>query len=538
MLLASSGNTATTTALGRDNPALPLLLKNKPFSGVVTLFGKQFISHYEPIADKYGQVIGAVAVGFDVKQTLQPIIRHLLDVHIGKNGYAYVLDAGFDPGRMLSHPSLANQQVVNITDANGYKLFADILEHKNGITYYNWVSGYGVAPKTKVAVYEYIEGINWIIATTSYVDDVAKSSNLVRNGLLLFTALLLPIILLLIAIASRFLISRRLNRVLRIAQTIAEGDLTVDVQVDHPDEIGELLGAVEMMRQRLHSLVGDMVSHANSVHQASLHITEAVDGQASTSVETSSSVAEITSTMEELSASSTQIAEHSRAVVDIANQTLEDCNKGSDSMSQLLMRMTDIDNDNQQNMREIMMLGNKSTEISRVMVIINSVADQTKLIAFNAALEAASAGEAGKRFSVVAAEIRRLADSVTESTVEIENKISEIQNAINRLVLNAEKGGESIKSGTRACQLSAEHLNDIVVTAEQTSTAALQISLSTQQQKTASNQVVMALREIVVASNYTSQSIKDILIVSQDMTQLSKALKEASASFTLMDMDA
>ena len=537
-LLASSGNTATATALGHDNPALPLLLKNKPFSGVVTLFGKQFISHYEPIADKYGQVVGAVAVGFDVKQSLQPIIQRLLNVHIGKDGYAYVLDAGFEPGRMLVHPSLSNQQEINITDANGFKLFADMLEHKNGITYYNWVSGYGALPKTKVAVYEYVEGINWIIATTNYVDDVAKSSNLVRNGLLLFTALLLPIILLLIAVASRFLISRRLNRVLGIAQTIAEGDLTVDVQVDHHDEIGELLSAVEMMRQRLHSLVGGMVSHANSVHQASLHITEAVDGQASTSVETSSSVAEITSTMEELSASSTQIAEHSRAVVDIANQTLEDCNKGSESMSQLLMRMTDIDTDNQQNMREIMMLGNKSTEISRVMVIINSVADQTKLIAFNAALEAASAGEAGKRFSVVAAEIRRLADSVTESTVEIENKINEIQNAINRLVLNAEKGGESIKAGAIACKVSAEHLNDIVVTAEQTSTAALQISLSTQQQKTASNQVVMALREIVVASNYTSQSIKDILVVSQDMTQLSKALKEASSSFTLTETDA
>ena len=289
------------------------------------------------------------------------------------------------------------------------------------------------------------------------------------------------------------------------------------------------------MRASLHALVGGVVSHAHHVHEAALKITEAVDGQASTSVETSSSVAEITSTMEELSASSTQIAEHSRAVVDIANVTLDDCNKGSDSMGELLTRMSDIDSDNQQSMREIMMLGNKSKEISRVMVIINNVADQTKLIAFNAALEASSAGESGKRFSVVAAEIRRLADSVTESTFEIENKISEIQNSINRLVLNAEKGSNSIKAGTKACKVSADRLHDIVATAEQTSTAAMQISLSTQQQKTASNQVVMALREIVVASNYTSQSIKDILSISQDMTQLSEELNQASGSFKLTD---
>lgn len=530
-----NGKVATATVLSKDNPALPNLLKNQPFTGVVTLFGKQFISHYEPVADKYGQVVGAVAVGFDVKQALQPIIHELLNVHIGDGGYAYVLDAGFEPGRMIVHPTLSNQMVLNLSDSTGYKRFGDIITRRSGTIYYNSISGYGSIPRMKVAVFQPIEGLNWIIVTTCFVDDVDKSSTLVRNGLLLFTAILLPIILLIIAIASRFLISRRLNNVLNVAQTIAEGDLTAVVDIDHHDEIGELLGAVEMMRTRLHSLVSGMVFHARSVHDASLNITEAVDGQASTSVEMSSSVAEITSTMEELSASSTQIAEHSRDVVDIANRTLEDCNKGSESMTQLLNCMADIDSDNQQSMREIMMLGNKSKEVSRVMVIINSVADQTKLIAFNAALEAASAGESGKRFSVVAAEIRRLADSVTESTFEIENKISEIQNAINRLVLNAEKGGESIKAGTQACKLSANRLNDIVITAEQTSTAALQISLSTQQQKTASNQVVMALREIVVASNYTSQSIKDILTVSQDMTQLATALKQSANSFTLAE---
>lgn len=534
-LQGKEGKIATATVLSHDNPALASLLKDKSYSGVVVLYGRQFISHYEPIADKYGQVVGAVAVGFDVKLALQPVIKELLGVHIGDGGYAYVLDAGFTPGTMVAHPTLVNQQVENITDANGYKRFADMLARKNGTIYYDTVSGYGAAPRKKVSVFEYIDGINWIVATTSYVDDVARSSNLVRNSLLTFSLLLMPIILLVIAVTSRFLISRRLNNVLAISRSIAKGDLTVDIHVDHNDEIGELLTANEMMRASLHSLVGDMVSHAQHVHEAALNITEAVDGQASTSVETSSSVAEITSTMEELSASSTQIAEHSRAVVDIANVTLQDCNKGSDSMGELLNRMSDIDSDNQQSMREIMMLGNKSKEISRVMVIINNVADQTKLIAFNAALEASSAGESGKRFSVVAAEIRRLADSVTESTFEIENKISEIQNSINRLVLNAEKGSNSIKAGTKACKVSAERLHDIVATAEQTSTAAMQISLSTQQQKTASNQVVMALREIVVASNYTSQSIKDILAISQDMTELSNDLNKASRSFKLTD---
>lgn len=534
-LQGSEGKMATSTVLSNDNPAMAELLKNKPYSGMVNLYGKQFISHYEPIADKFGQVVGAVAVGFDVKLALQPVIKELLAVHIGDGGYAFVLDDGFAPGMMISHPTLANQQVANITDSHGYKRFADMMARKNGTIYYDTVSGYGAAPRKQVAVFEHIEGLNWIIATTCFVDDVAKSSNLVRNSLLLFSLLLLPIILLLITVTSRYLISKRLNNVLKISQSIADGDLTVDVHVDHNDEIGDLLAANETMRSSLHELVGDVVSHAKHVHEAALNITEAVDGQASTSVQTSSSVAEITSTMEELSASSTQIAEHSRAVVDIANVTLQDCNKGSDSMGELLSRMSDIDSDNQQSMREIMMLGHKSKEISRVMVIINGVADQTKLIAFNAALEASSAGESGKRFSVVAAEIRRLADSVTESTFEIENKISEIQNSINRLVLNAEKGSNSIKAGTKACKVSSDRLHDIVATAEQTSTAAMQISLSTQQQKTASNQVVMALREIVVASTYTSQSIKDILAISQDMTQLSNDLNQATGSFKLTD---
>lgn len=534
-LQEKNGKIATETALSPSSPALPALLKNKSYSGVVTLFGNQFIAYYEPIADKYGQVVGAVAIGFDVQVALQPVIKELTEVHIGNGGYAYVMDAGINPGKMIAHPTLVNQQVQDITDVHGFKRFSNILERKKGIVYYETTNGYDSFSRKKVAVFEYVDGINWIIATTGDIDNVDQSSNLVRNSLLLFSAILIPVILLIIAFSSRILISNRLKKALKISSSIARGDLTVDIRVDYNDEIGEILGANEKMRASLHSLVEEVVYHAQDVQQAALNITEEVQGQASNSVETSSSVAEITSTMEELSASSAQIAEYSRSVVDIADLTLINCNNGSESMEVLKKQMSSIDSDNQKNMREIMKLGDNSKEISQVMIMINNIADQTKVIAFNAALEASSAGESGKRFSVVASEIRRLADSVTSSTFEIEKKISAIQNSIAHLVLNAEKGNNNIKAATKACDISAERLYGIITSAKQTTTAATQIALSTQQQKTASNQVVMALREIVAASHHTSQSMKDILSISQDMEMLANGLNQAVHSFKLKD---
>jgi methyl-accepting chemotaxis protein len=197
--------------------------------------------------------------------------------------------------------------------------------------------------------------------------------------------------------------------------------------------------------------------------------------------------------------------------------------------------MGDIRADNQHSLQEIVELGAKSKEISKVMEIINTIADQTKLIAFNAALEASSAGEAGKRFSVVASEIRRLADSVTDSTSEIETKIQEIQDSISRLVITSEKGGSIITSGMEASTSTARSLDDLVNAASHTSSAAQQISLSTQQQKTASNQVVVALREIVTASSHAAQSIGRISQISHEMTVMSAELGNTVQQFKLAE---
>lgn len=332
---------------------------------------------------------------------------------------------------------------------------------------------------------------------------------------------------------------RRINVVVDGVNRIAQGDFSGDIALDGKDEIADLARSANVMRQGLNAMakqVGENSARlAAQVHAAAQEIAGAVEGQAATSSEMSSSVAEITSTMEELLASSTQIADHSKSVVDIANQTLDGSRKGSEAMQTVLHRMNDIRADNQLSLQEIVELGAKSKRISKVMEIINAVADQTKLIAFNAALEASSAGEAGKRFSVVAGEIRRLADSVTDSTSEIEAKISEIQDSISRLVITSEKGASTIAAGTSASGTTAERLNEIVAAATHTTSAAQQISLSTQQQKTASNQVVVALREIVTASSNTAQSIGRITEISRDMSGLSGQLASLMTQIKLGD---
>ncbi len=139
---------------------------------------------------------------------------------------------------------------------------------------------------------------------------------------------------------------------------------------------------------------------------------------------------------------------------------------------------------------------------------------------------------------MVANEIRRLADSVTDSTQEIEGHTDDIQQAINRLVVASEKGATSIEQGVEASQSTAQDLEALLKAASQTSSAAQQISLSTQQQKTASSQVVIALRDIDTASARNAHSVRSITEISQDMVQMSAELNALVQEFTLDEQSA
>ena len=394
-------------------------------------------------------------------------------------------------------------------------------------------------------------GVIWIADLQRYlVVEVPSAEFMAPIEQQLYRSLIIGLVLIGLSLLVLFPLSVSLSRPLvdfqrqlkSITQTL---DLSQRLETDDQSELGDLANQTNSLLERLSVAInevfrssgrltdtaGRLAQTAGLVSRNSHLQQEVSQSMAAAVEEMSSSVAEITSTMEELSASSTQIADHSQSVVDVANLTLDSSKKGAGAMQQLQQRMSEIHRDNEQSLHEIMELGAKSKQISKVMDLINTLADQTKLIAFNAALEASSAGESGKRFSVVAGEIRRLADSVTDSTREIEDRIQEIQDSISRLVITSEKGSNSIQAGMEVSSVTAEDLNALVRAASQTSSAAQQISMSTRQQKTASSQVVIALRDIANASAHNAQSVRNITEISEEMLSMSEDLERLVSGF-------
>lgn len=317
------------------------------------------------------------------------------------------------------------------------------------------------------------------------------------------------------------------------ARKISNGDLTVEELPVSRDEIGETSSVFNTMTDNLRRTMVTLTDITGKIHSSAGAIALTMDQQSGFSTQLSSSVVEISSTMEEFTSTASQIAQHSQSVVARADRTLEDTKHGASEVENLTFKIMDISTMIQSNLSEIVDLGRKSKEINKIMEIINNIANQTKLIAFNAALEAASAGEAGKRFGVVAVEIRRLADSVVESTSEIEGKITEILDSVNRLVMSSEKSAQLIQEGQEYASHTVSMLIESVDGVDETTSAARQISLSTQQQQIASSQVVLALKDIEQGVRFATDSIHQTNSVTGGLAELSEQLKTLVSTFKI-----
>jgi methyl-accepting chemotaxis protein len=272
------------------------------------------------------------------------------------------------------------------------------------------------------------------------------------------------------------------------------------------------------------SLTNQIGSAVRHVQSSSTELQSAANQQATGAKETSTSMTEITTTISELLATSRQIAESAQRVASIAGQTTEAARSGegtvliaNDSIASIRQQVDLVVN-------HTLELGRKSQQIGSVLDIVAELAEQTNILAINATIEAAGAGESGKRFSVVADEIRKLADRVAGSTKEIRTLIDDVRGAVNTTVMATETGSKAVDAGSKQFGDVAAAFKAIAGLVVTTTQAAREIELSTKQQTTAVEQVNMAIANTAQATKETEVSLGQTLQTASQLAGLSKDL--------------
>lgn len=313
-------------------------------------------------------------------------------------------------------------------------------------------------------------------------------------------------------------VESELSGVLRTAQS----RLGMPVQIT-PD-----LGALAAEVDRLFLEIGTMLDRVRSlnaqIRELTVGVLAATDQQASAAAQQAAAVTQTSATVEELAQTSKQIADNSQAVATIAERTLASAEEGMQTVADTSAGIEEIRDSTRIASDRILALGERSQEIGRVLVIIDDIAEQTKILALNAAIEAARAGEAGKGFAVVAEEIRKLADSVTRSTSEIGRVVREIQSSSSLLVMSTERASKKVDEGKSLAHRTAESLGTIVQQVEETTDSAKQISVATQQQRSASDQVVISMREMAQVANQAAQASRQIQTAITELNELADAV--------------
>lgn len=258
--------------------------------------------------------------------------------------------------------------------------------------------------------------------------------------------------------------------------------------------------------------------------EESQNLVVATKENAATSQDQSASVKEIVATMEDTNALSENIVTRIKDVNSVANKTSNDVKNGVDALIENVNKLREIFEANKNTIAGIKSLSDQINNIWEIVTFINSVADQAKIIAFNAELEASSAGEAGKNFYIVSTEIRRLADGIIDGTKEIKEKITQIQQTSDNLILSSESGTDKINDGCNQAKSLEENFMSIKNAAEVTADSAKEITSIIQQQSIANGQILITLKQIssgvdnfTVATENISSASENIRIIAEKL---------------------
>lgn len=316
------------------------------------------------------------------------------------------------------------------------------------------------------------------------------------------------------------------------AMEVSQGDLTKRGEVTS-DVLGNVVDAINLMVAEIGSIIADVRVAAMHVSVSANQMTDSTGRMAQGAQAQAREAGEVAASVETLTVSVRQVAESARASAQSAREALEAAQKGDLAVRDSLQGMQRIRNEVQSISKKIKSLGDRSLEISEIVNTIEDIASQTNLVALNAAIEAAGAGEAGLRFAVVADEVRKLAERSARATKDIAVLIKNVQSDTQEAIVVMEQGTQEVEAGYRMTVQAGDSLKTIADVSQRSAQLAQDISLATQQQVRGADSVAQAMKSIQTVSAQTERGVLDARRTVDELARLAEELTASLARFKL-----
>lgn len=329
-------------------------------------------------------------------------------------------------------------------------------------------------------------------------------------------------------------IAQPLARLTALAQQISHGQLPASVPVSgRQDEVGKLTEAFAAMNSYLREMVREINEGIAVLASSSEEILAATSQAASGTQETATAISEIATTIDEVKQTARLASDKSTSVTQSAERTRLVARSGFEAVDDALAGMQQIREQVQAVAESIMRLGDQTQAIGEIVATVGDLAEQSNLLGVNASIEAVKAGEFGKGFSVVAQEVKALADQSKQATAQVRGILADVQKAMTKAVMQAEQGTKAVAAGHERAQAGGEALRTLYTSIEESNEVALQIAATSSQQMVGMDQIADAMEYITQASQDNVGGIRQVDTAARDLHELGLKLKVLAERFRL-----